>query len=120
MRTTLLSVALAISSMGTQAQSAPGQSLDLTGEQVGRMAESFDRAVTEGQAWARIKPPLEALYIELRGKGESRQQAIHNLRRIALPGADITEFGNRGQQLRADLEQLAQYVRKKDGLGEPA
>jgi hypothetical protein len=56
----------------------------------------------------------------LRQKGETRKEAIHNLQRIGFPGVDIAEYGQNGQEIRRELDQVAQYVRRKGGLGESA
>jgi hypothetical protein len=120
MRTVILATALALCAPAAHAQSSPSGLPDLTPEQIDRMADSFTRAYSEGQAWARIRIPLEELYLELREKGETNRQAVHNLRRLALPGVDVAEYGQRGQQIRHELEGLTQYVRRKDKISEPA
>lgn len=120
MHKTILTVAMMVTSLSSQAQHASPAVVDLTSNEIARLAESFDRTLTEGQAWARVKANSEALYLELRGQGETSKQAMHNLQRIALPGLEIGEFGQRGQEIRQYLAELTQYARRKDGLSETA
>lgn len=112
---TLLLAALAAPATAAE----PGLS-DWSQAQLSRMAEVFARAHADGQAWARILPALEALYRERRARGESNREAVHNLRRIALPGQDIAEYGEAGQRIRRELDALTQDARRRDGLGESA
>lgn len=103
---------------GCHAQQAPA--FGLTPEQAGRMGDIAERSLAEGKLWAGVKAPLQALYRELRKRGETRSEATHNLRRIGLPGVEVSEFGERGALIRRDLERLARYVGQKDGLNEAA
>jgi hypothetical protein len=84
------------------------------------MVDSYERTVVEGQAWARVKNHLDVLYRELRQKGETRKEAMHNLQRIGLPGVSVAEFGQKGVEIRRDLDRIAEYVRRKGGLNESA
>ena len=120
MRNTLAALATAFWLPFAFAQEARPAIPDLTPEQLGRMADSYERTLVEGRAWARVKDHLDALYRELRQKGETRKEAMHNLQRIGLPGVDVTEFGQKGAEIRHELDRVAQYVRRKDGLNESA
>lgn len=122
MRTALLvmALALALGVPALRAQPAPARGADLTPEQAARMADLFDTARTEGAVWARITGPLDGLYRELRRKGETRRQALHNLGRIGLPGVDIAEFGAIGEQVRRELDAIAQHAQRRQGLGDAA
>jgi hypothetical protein len=120
MRHSLVAIAMTLCTHFTLAQDARPADLALTPEQINRMAESYERTLVEGQAWARVKDRLDVLYRQLRQKGETREEAMHNLRRIGLPGVDVAEFGQKGQEIRQELDRVAQYVRRKDGLSESA
>lgn len=102
------------------AQEARQGSLVPTPEEIRRIADIHERSLVEGQAWARVKSHLDVLYRQLLQRGETRQEAIHNLRRISLPGIDVEEFGQKGQEIRRELDLVAQYGRQKSGLSEPA
>lgn len=120
MRNSLAALATALWLPCALAQEARPAIPDFTPEQVGRMADSYERTLVEGQAWARVKDHLDPLYRELRKKGETRKEAMHNLQRIGLPGVDVAEFGQKGVEIRRELDHVAQYVRRKDGLNESA
>lgn len=120
MRHPLLAMVVALVSLASQARDVPPEGIDPTPAQIDRMADAFERAVSEGQAWASVKGHLDVLYRAVRAKGETRSQAIHNLGRIGLPGVDIGELGQRGQQVRRELEGIAQDARRRQGLTESA
>ena len=114
MRKTIFIIATLLTSMVVQAQGVSS----LSPEEISRMADSLTRALTEGQAWTKVRDASEALYLELRAKGKTRTDALLNMQRIALPGVDIGELGPKGQEIRRQLTEIAQDTKKKDGLSE--
>jgi hypothetical protein len=111
----IISLATLPALMSAQAQGVS----DPNSEDISKISKSFALAITEGQAWAQVKKSSEALYLELRARGETRVHAMLNLQRIALPGVDITDLGSQGLEIRRHLANISLYTQKKDRLSEP-
>jgi hypothetical protein len=120
MRQLITIVAITLCTSPSLAQDNRSSPPALTPKNVDIMMDSYERALIEGRAWKKIMPSLEGLYRELRQNDQTRKEAMHSLRRIGLPGVDISEFGERGQEIRRDLDRVTQYIRLKDNLSESA